>query len=632
MNNKVVIFIILFGSVLISNCVEYSKTPVTEIEIQPATPTPNFIIESVSLENLNSLPPEGIIEEVLFFSGGMGGAGCFDNRFRTPTFFPELPKSIELVPIDILRSIQVSLCGVEPGETIKFSIRNQTTNKILVEETAIAQSISEQKRGYVDFSSFTFSPDAQVGDYIILTKGNSWSREYIITIESPYKTHLWLQDSSLIFYGFRPYEIIKLLVYTDEDNLGHWKFIGWNQVQINEEGGHKLRVNIEDVLKVGYLALRSNNETILSEIPGGGSDFSWNTFYCEGASHQRGIAPGAYAMVISDYSSDPEVEADYHLEVGQIVRIDAGPSCRNRKLYWMVVCINGGCADTIPEGSSEGFYLQAINPLSLTQTAPQFNQSNVSINPPDNAQVVNIPAGSYNAGLTTEQYLKLENWGASKDLLDSSQPAHKVTLSSFNIYMTEVSNKMYKNCVSANYCKPPLNTSSETRINYYNNPDFDNYPVVYVNWKMAQTYCQWAGGRLPTEAEWEYAARGSQEFLFTWGDNIPNSELANIGNLYADTTPVDSFTLGESPFGLLNMVGNVWEWVQDWYQADYYTSNSSWINPIGPDFGEDLNGQLKTGKGGSYWISIGNSSPGLRDWYQADLAGSAVGFRCVIGE
>lgn len=632
MRNKL-IFNALISSLIIFSCGKITETPTSENPTQPAIPTPNFITDSVSLENLNTVAPEGIIEEVLFFVGGMGGAGCFDDRFKVPTFFPEIPKSIELVPIEILRSIQVSLCGVEPGETIKFSIRHDESNTILVEEFALAQTISGQERGYVDFSSFVFTTDAQTGNYTVLAEGSGWSQEYTITVEAPHKAHVWLQNPELIFYGFHPNEIIKLLIYTDEGNLGHWKFKGWNQVQMDQYGGLKLRINIISTPYVGYLAFRSNNETVPSEIPGGGSDFSWSTYYCEGAPHQKDIVPGGYAVITSNYSSDIEFNSDNHLAVGQIVYIQGGPSCINNKLYWMAVCQDVSCLDTVPEGDAEGFYLEPIDPLSLTQSnQPQPIRSNNETNSIDNAQVIHIPAGTYIAGITSHQYSELADQGASKDLLDSSQPSHEVTLDDYKIYKTEVSNGMYSNCVDANICKAPLNYSSETHANYYNNPDYSDYPVVFVTWYMSQTYCQWAGGRLPTEAEWEYAARGPQEFLFPWGDNMPNSELANIGTLYPDTTPVDSFTLGESPFGLLNMVGNVWEWVQDWYKADYYSSNSIWINPSGPDFGDDLNGQLKAGKGGSYWISIGNSSPGLRDWYQADLAGSAVGFRCVIDE
>jgi formylglycine-generating enzyme required for sulfatase activity len=221
--------------------------------------------------------------------------------------------------------------------------------------------------------------------------------------------------------------------------------------------------------------------------------------------------------------------------------------------------------------------------------------------------------------------------GASKSLLDASRPQHTVTLDSYWIYKTEVSNAMYARCVQAGQCTRPTRTSSDTRSSYYDDPAYADYPVVFVSWYAAQAYCQWAGGRLPTEAEWEYAARGPTNNLYPWGNQIPDESLANAGNVLSDTTPVYAYPAGASPFGALNMGGNVWEWVGDWYQADYYRTNSTWNNPAGPASGDYLDGgELKTGRGGAYYISNGNSGAAIRDWYQADRAGSAVGFRCVL--
>jgi len=271
----------LIISILVFACGKTTEAPIPDIKAPNPTPTPNFITENVSLQNLNSVPPDGIIEEVGFFVGGMGGAGCFDDRFKTPEFSPELPESIELVPLDILRSIQVSLCGVQPGETIKLSIQNNV-KVALTEESATAQSISGQKRGYVDFSSYTFPTETPPGDYDIRVKGKNWVLESTLTIERPHKAHLWLQDSSLIFYGFQPNEIVKLLIYTDTDHIGYWKFNGWNQVKTNQVGELALKVGINNISDLGFLAFRNNKETIPSEIPGGGSDFALNTFYSDG--------------------------------------------------------------------------------------------------------------------------------------------------------------------------------------------------------------------------------------------------------------------------------------------------------------------------------------------------------------
>lgn len=173
--------------------------------------------------------------------------------------------------------------------------------------------------------------------------------------------------------------------------------------------------------------------------------------------------------------------------------------------------------------------------------------------------------------------------------------------------------------------------NSNTRSSYFNNPDSLNYPVVWVKWYAAEQYCIWAGGHLPTEAQWEYASRGPAGNLYSWGERLPDDKLANVANLLEDTTAIDAYPDGSSPFGVLNMTGNVWEWVFDWYQSDYYQTNSNWDNPVGPDSGEIREGSpLKSGRGGTFWISLGNSSGGMRDWYQADWTGYSVGFRCAL--
>jgi eukaryotic-like serine/threonine-protein kinase len=183
-------------------------------------------------------------------------------------------------------------------------------------------------------------------------------------------------------------------------------------------------------------------------------------------------------------------------------------------------------------------------------------------------------------------------------------PAHTVWLDAFWIDQTEVSNGMYAMCVQAGACREPQQTSSFTRSDYYGNLQYDNYPVIAVLWEDANAYCAWAGRRLPTEAEWEKAARGTDGRLYPWGNEFdaaranfcdqqcPRSfgiKSMNDGN--ADTAGVDSYPEGASPYGALNMSGNVWEWVNDWYGADYYSQSPS-RNPQGPATGavHDLRG------------------------------------------
>ncbi len=219
---------------------------------------------------------------------------------------------------------------------------------------------------------------------------------------------------------------------------------------------------------------------------------------------------------------------------------------------------------------------------------------------------------------------------------NDEKPQHFIYLSDYYIDPTEITNSMYQACVEAGVCTLPQERTSYTRENYYGNPDFDSYPVIHVDWNQARTYCEWRGARLPTEAEWEKAARGTDGRIFPWGISF-ESGLANFcdkncplnwadNNLddgYPDTSPAESFPGGASPYGLLNMAGNVYEWVQDWYQETYYL-NSPYENPLGPS-----TGVLHIVRGGSW----SDGSNGLRVSYRSsnaptDYSGS-IGFRCA---
>lgn len=189
----------------------------------------------------------------------------------------------------------------------------------------------------------------------------------------------------------------------------------------------------------------------------------------------------------------------------------------------------------------------------------------------DGMVMVYVPEGEFTMG------------GVNK--FTNSLPEHTVYLDSYWIDLTEVTTAMYALCVADGACIPPTKTKSKTHDDYYGNPDFDNYPVVYVNWAQANVYCAWAGAALPSEAQWEKAARGTDGRRFPWGNGSPNSSLLNFNSNAGDMTEVGSFPEGASPYGALDMAGNVWELVADWYDAGYY-ANSPSSNPTGPETGE----------------------------------------------
>lgn len=240
---------------------------------------------------------------------------------------------------------------------------------------------------------------------------------------------------------------------------------------------------------------------------------------------------------------------------------------------------------------------------------------------------VYIPAGSFQMG------------GLDPHAAKDEKPVHKVDMKGYWIDKVEVTNAMYLLCVQAGECSPPQNISSESRPSYFNNPEFNDYPVVNVTWESAKKYCEWAGRRLPTEAEWEYAARGNTINTFPWGEQKPDGTYANFNYMQGDTSRVGNFAAGASPFGILDMAGNVTEWTNDFYNAEFYTSGAA-SNPTGPN--TRANYFNRVARGGSYAdpevsIRLAKRASVLGPNFDAELGSAAhlgefsprIGFRCV---
>jgi eukaryotic-like serine/threonine-protein kinase len=238
--------------------------------------------------------------------------------------------------------------------------------------------------------------------------------------------------------------------------------------------------------------------------------------------------------------------------------------------------------------------------------------------------------------------------GSEKGLTDE-QPQHEVYLDAYWIDQTEVTNAMYRECVGEGECKPPYSTAQ------FDDPELADHPVVFVSWVKAKDYCEWAGRRLPTEAEWEKAAIwdpvANQQRAYPWGNDydcamgnfddeleldasiMPNTHDGCDG--FIRTAPAGSFPDGASPYGALDMGGNVWEWVHDAFLevdpltttvTNYYAisprENPQGVDPALTDY--------RVVRGGSWSMLFGFGRGAYRLWYGLDDAYEDIGFRCAL--
>jgi len=212
--------------------------------------------------------------------------------------------------------------------------------------------------------------------------------------------------------------------------------------------------------------------------------------------------------------------------------------------------------------------------------------------------------------------------------LDDETPYHEVMLSGYYMDKTEVTVDQYEGCMTAGSCTAPLTDGDYCN---WGASGRGSHPVNCVTWAQADEYCAWAGKRLPTEAEWEKAARGTDGRMYPWGNEDATCEYAVTDDLDGYGCGTDSTwdvcsksPAGDSPYGLCDMAGNVREWVSDWYDEDYYSSSPS-SNPTGPDGGTD-----RVIRGGGfaiygYWARRASS----RDFAYPSLDSADLGFRCA---
>lgn len=294
--------------------------------------------------------------------------------------------------------------------------------------------------------------------------------------------------------------------------------------------------------------------------------------------------------------------------------------------------------------------METFTPDSFPTVKPTLGISIIKVSKVDGATIVYVPAGEFLRGSTSDDFDQIFSMcpGCGRDTIVDQSPQRRILLDAFWIDQAEVTNAQFSKFVEAVNYQTDAEKKGKSWVyiegkgyitkqganwrhpigpgSYYKN----QLPVVHVSWNDAVAYCSWAGRRLPTEAEWEKAARGVGGAFFPWGNQLPNSGYLNYNYQIGSPAVVGTYNQGASIYGVFDMAGNVWEWVNDFYDEDYY-SRAPNRNPPGPN-----NGEGHVLRGGSWASSHYNEMVNVmvtfRLWNFADTHSDLVGFRCAMDD
>jgi formylglycine-generating enzyme required for sulfatase activity len=293
----------------------------------------------------------------------------------------------------------------------------------------------------------------------------------------------------------------------------------------------------------------------------------------------------------------------------------------------------GSVAETEATATLQSAIIAALTAIAPTITPTPEPSATPSPTPEPliaetGARMIYIPGGVFRIGYDE---------GEEAD----EKPAQIVRLDPYYIDETEVTNAEYAQCVAAELCSPPDRPNATYYDNYYDNPDFADYPVIWVSWYDGDAFCRWRGGRLPTEAEWEMAAgvefEQNVKYRYPWGDTFDGARLnfcdsnctredrlTTFDDGYRDLSPTGNYVDGRSPMGVYDLSGNAMEWVNDWYDSRAYRDITE-TNPMGP-----TEGQFKVLRGGSWLSSPDELTVTYRDTFDPLVSRANIGFRCAM--